>query len=198
MGNPRRERELVWVTPFTGATMKYGFRTNAIGATRAALGHTVVAGTVANLVIGANSPKPGRASKGGDNSFYDISKVAALKADKWVLTPPKRLPAQNTSKTNSVYVLIDGIKYGWRQPKATYTAIAAEAAGLGVVDAARGDLDVVFGASFPKPPRARKLITIGAGAEAREESYSTFIDPDAVDNLPAGWTVIGSGKENLT
>lgn len=196
MGNPRLDRELVYVTPYTGATIKYGFKTNVRGAERVALGHTVAVGNEAQLVIGANSPKPGRASKGGTNSYYDVAQRNALKAAKWVLTPGKRRRALTTARTKPVYVTIDGVKYAWNQPTQTHTAIAGEAAALGVVDATRAMDDLVFGASFPKPPRARKLITVGEGANQREESYSTFIDPDAADSVPAGWAVLGTGKEN--
>jgi hypothetical protein len=74
---------LRWVTPYTSATVKYGFNSNSD--LIAEFGHNLVTNqeTLVGLVIGANSPKPPRAKisrlTGSDSSFCDISKVSILK-----------------------------------------------------------------------------------------------------------------------
>ena len=198
MGNPRAARTRVFVTPFTGSVVNYGFPTNADAATKAALGHETVTNTTPNLVFGANTPKPGRASKGGNNSFYDIGKIASLKTAKWVLTPPKRRPQKSSAKSKAVFITLEGgVKYAWKMPAATYAAIGADRAGLGIQDCVTSEKDYVTGTSQPRPTRVRKVITTGTGAGATDETYSTFIDFDKIATIPAGWSIISSGSEVL-
>lgn len=198
MGNPRKSRDRVFVIPFTGCPFKYGFLTNTEAGVRSALGQEAVDGTTTQVVFGANAPKPGRASKGSDSSYYSIGKRATLLTAKWNLTPPKIRRGKSSTKTKAVYVEVDGIKYAWKQPIATHAAISGDAAGLGVVTATGSERDLVYGASFPKPRRARKLILIGDGANQREESYSTFIDDDADLASLTGWEVVSVGMEIVT
>jgi hypothetical protein len=197
MGNPRKARDKVYVTPFTGAVIKYGFLTNTDSAERTALGQTAVgSATVAKLVFGANTPKPGRASKGGTNSYYSIEQRATLQGLKWNLSSPFLRPQRATTKTKAVFVEVDGVKYAWKMPNATYAAIGADRANLGIQDCVATEKDYVTGTSYPRPQRARKIITIGEAPGTTEESYSTFVDDDAVGTgLPAGWTIISAGKQ---
>ncbi|MBW4420146.1 MAG: hypothetical protein KME13_13085 [Myxacorys californica WJT36-NPBG1] len=196
MGNPRKSRDRVMVTPFTGATIKYGFLTNTEAAARTALGQVAAAEGTAKLVFGANTPKPGRASKGGTNSYYSIEQRATLLAAKWNLSSPFVKPQRSSTKTKAVFVEVDTVKYAWKMPLATYTAIGADRANLGIQDCVATEKDYVTGTNFPRPQRARKLILVGTGAEQTEESYSTFVDDDAVGTgLPTGWTIINAGKQ---
>lgn len=192
MGNPRATRVAVHVLPYTGADIAYGFLTNAVAADRTLLGHNLVTGTVAKLVYGCNKPKPGRASKGGTNSFYDISKANTLRAAKWRLTSPKVSRPVSSAKSKAVYVTIDGVKYGWKQPATTYTATASSRAALGIQDATAAMRDITFGVREPKPPRAKREITSGTGANQTVENYSTFYDPS--NELPDGWSSAGEGR----
>lgn len=191
MGNPRATRVPVHVLPYTGADIAYGFLTNASAGDRTTLGHNPVTGVVAKLVFGCNKPKPGRASKGGTNSFYDISKATALRTAKWRLTSPKVSQPSSSGRSKSVYVTIDGVKYGWKVPSTTYAALAADRAALGIIDATSTMKDVAFGCRQPKPPRARREVTTGTGANQTVESYSTFYDPSGT--IPAEYSKVKDG-----
>lgn len=195
--NSYNNRRLVYVTPFTGATVKYGFLTNTPAAVSTACGHTEVTDAYpTGLVIGANAPKPGRASKrtatGTNGSFYDIGNRAALRTAGYSLTNPKIRRGSVGANSRAVYVLNGGIKYAWRMPQTTYTKIGGDLAALGLVDATSNDVDLVWGASYPKPPKASRA---DVGADGTD-IISTFVDPDAVDSLPDGWST-SSGEEYL-
>lgn len=176
------------MTPFPGI-IKYGFLTNAPQTVGTSLGHELVpANAPTGLVFGANAPKPGRASKrrvaGTDSSFYDHTKYAALRADGWSLTFPRRRRGAVGQNSRTVYVTTGGIKYAWRIPNHTWTKVGAAAAALGIQVATASDDDLVFGASIPKPPKA---IKVEVGADGTDV-ISTFVDPSRVDTLPEGWS----------
>lgn len=187
----------VYVTPFTGATLKYGFLTNVTTSVGTACGHTAVdrANLPTGLVFGANAPKPGRASKrkadGVDSTFYDIGSVSALKTAGYSLTLPSIRRGRPAVASKAVYVDLEGVKYAWRMPLRTYSKIAADRTVLGIEDATQNDRDLVWGARYPKPPKAAK--TIIAGSEV--DVVSTYVDPAAIDSLPAGWSA--SGRERV-
>lgn len=179
-------REEVYVTPYPTATIKYGFLTSVKESTRTALGHVAVnrAALPEGLVFGANAPKPGKASQttaaGSESSFYDVSKSAALKVDGWRLSFPTVRRGKTGRKSTCVYVTIDGIKYAWMQNNETHGLLAADASALGLELGTSDDIDLVWGARFPRPPRAYKT-----GADNR--TISTFVDPSKIDSLPPGW-----------
>ncbi|WNZ24847.1 hypothetical protein HJG54_19670 [Leptolyngbya sp. NK1-12] len=194
--NVYESRREVWVTPFTGAGIKYGFLTNVSTAVGTACGHTAVdrANPPVGLVFGANAPKPGRASKrradGIDSTFYDISKVSTLRSGGYSLTAPTIRRGRATVASKAVYVDLNGVKYAWRMPLVTYNKIADDRAVLGIEDADQNDRDLVWGARFPKPPKAAKTIITGSSVDV----ISTFVDPASIDNLPAGWSTAGREK----
>ncbi len=179
-------REEVCVTPYTGSTIKYGFLTSVKESTQTALGHLAVnrAALPQGLVFGANAPKPGRASQttatGSESSFYDITKAAELKADGWRLGFPSVRRGKTGRKSVCVYVTLEGVKYAWMQNSETHALLAADASALGLELGTSDDIDLVWGARFPQPPRASKT-----GADNR--TVSTFIDPSKADDLPPGW-----------
>jgi len=192
MSNRYNKRELVWVTPFSATAIKYGFHTNADSAQRTALGHNAV--NVGNLpiglVLGANAPKPGKASKkfasGSVTSFYDIGQTGSLRANDWRVRPPTRRRRTTTARTTAVYVTIEGIKYAWMQANEVGIRIGdGDRAALGIINATSNDRDLVWGASYPQPSRASRT--------AGENLISTYFDPSKLDTLPEGWQV--SGKE---
>lgn len=187
----------VYVTPFTGATLKYGFLTSVATAVGTACGHTAVdrANLPTGLVFGANAPKPGRASKrrvdGVDSTFYDIDKKATLRAAGYSMTNATIRRGRPSVATKAVYVDLEGVKYAWRMPLTTYTKIGADRAVLGIEDASQNDKDLVWGARYPKPPKAAKTIIAGSSVD----TISSFVDPAAIDSLPEGWTA--SGREQV-
>lgn len=192
MSNKYETREAVYVTPFTGSTIKYGFLTNTKEAEQTALGQTTIDFTAAlptGLCFGANAPKPGRASKvtatQSVSSYYSIAKAGTLKADGWRLSRPFIRRGGITSKTVGVYVTLNGIKYAWMMPTETYNKIESDLAGLGIELADANDKDLVWGASSPKPPKGSKVVDTNI--------ISTFVDPTKANSLPTGWSL--SGKE---
>lgn len=186
-------RRRVYVTPFAGSTVRYGFATNCLQSVSADCGHTPVdPGNIpTGLVFGANAPKPGRASKkeitGTNGSFYDAGNAATLRAAGYTLSLPfiRRAGASENSRT--VYVTINGFNYAWRMPSTTYTRIGGDRAALGIQDATQNDRNLVFGARTPKPPKVSAAIG--------SDIISTFGDPSIVDNLPDGWAI--SGREYI-
>lgn len=180
-------RKLVYVTPYATAPIKYGFSTSIKEASQTALGQTgIETGALpAGLVFGANAPKPGRASKtlttGSESSFYDISKAQELRADAWRLTFPTIRRGRKTRKSTCLVVTIGVVEYAWLQNDETYAKIGADLAGLGIEVGTIDNPDLVWGARFPKPPRAQKVF-------ADNSTVSTFIDPSKLDALPPGWS----------
>lgn len=183
----RGTKKLVYVQ--LGA-IKYGWMT---GTVEEALGQVEVTGTYPNdLVIGANSPKPGRATKntatGTKSGFCAPASVAAARAANWKVSRSKRRVAASTTLSKPVYVEIGNVKYGWSMPAATYAQLNLTE--LGIKDATASDT-VIFGASYPKPPRV--ALVVGAGT-AGETSYSSFCEPNKLDSLPDGYKLVSSGN----
>lgn len=189
-------RTLVYVTPFSGSTTKYGFLTNVDSAAQTALGHTAVTGNYpTGLVIGANAPKPPRAKKrfatGWESSFVSTGSVTTAKAAGWKVSAGKVRTGASSAKAKTVKVTFQGNELAWKMPNYLYTKISADLAALGIQDAASTDLDLVFGARYPILPRVAKF------DDATGNRYSTFCDPDALDNLPTGWTTVRASQDRF-
>ncbi|MBD2465779.1 hypothetical protein H6G89_32845 [Oscillatoria sp. FACHB-1407] len=186
-------RDEVYVNPFQGSGINYGFLTNVNSERRGVLGHTAVdrSALPPAIVFGANAPKPGRASRkfadGHAASFYDIAQVAALRSAGWSLTRPFIRRARTSDLASTRFVTVGGIKYAWQLNNTTATRIGGDLAGLGVQTPTQNDRDLVFGASYPKPPRAVRITDTGSS----QDSVSTFADPSRADSLPAGWRIQG-------
>ena len=200
MGDPYGTRNLAWVPPFTGSTIKYGFMTNADTAISTVLGHTVIAPGAAKptgLVVGANAPKPWKASRlradGSDSSFVAPAAVAAAVAAGWKITSRGKVRIGSTSaRSRAVYILYQGNKLAWRMPNYSFSKIpAADLTSLGILPATSADLDMVFGASYPVLPRVAATL----GAAPNLNRVSTFCDPAALDALPAGWAPVKASSE---
>lgn len=189
-------RDLVYVTPFSGSTTKYGFLTNVDAAAKTALGHTAVPGDYpSGLVIGANAPKPPRAKRvtanGIESSFISTGSIATAKGAGWKVSAGKVRTGASSAKAKTVKVTFEGNELAWKMPNYLYSKITADLAGLGILDASSTDLDLVFGARYPKLPRVAKIDgTTG-------NRYTTFCDPDALDNLPAGWTTVRASQDRF-
>ncbi len=184
----RRGNRILVYTELAGG-LKYGFQTQESihNAYKAILGQTTYEGA-AGVFFGANSPKPGRASKefaSGRVSSFCSSKTAtrnSLRADGWTISRGgSNRGVKLAGKTRTVYVdMPGGYKYAWNLTRAE----VAEATGeLGVKLATGNENDLIWG-STPKPPRAQKQTAAG--------SVSTFSDPSeaaGVAAAEAGWTV---------
>jgi hypothetical protein len=164
--------------PYAG--IKYGFRTTVKESTSTILGHQAldVSTPVTGLIFKANSPKPRRASRrtatGLESSFIAPSAVAAATAAGFDIT--KARPNGRKSITQfqiPVYVTVNGIKYAWGMRRTQKAKLGANFGALGIKEANGSEQDLVFGASFPKPPRAESIVTSKDGSI----SSSTFYDP---------------------
>lgn len=183
-----RDRDLVYVIlgPATG-NLRYGFSTGLRSSLRGQFGQIAIVGTsnVQNLVIGANAPKPARASKllasGYEGSYCAHGNRGRLKQSGYKITRPKvRLPGAGRF-SDPVYVTINGIKYAWNIPNDA----GLNRAGLGIKAAGRDDSDLVWGASFPKPA----IAAVQSGANLADR-HSSFVDPTNEGNLPANYAIV--------
>ena len=184
----------------------YGFSTNIKQSDATELGHVTLnlASPPNRLIIGASSPKPMRASKrqgtGASayycSSFCDVTKRLTLKNAGWQVTRSKRnsrIINAESALVQTVFVTVRGIKYAWHRNKVTVTnATAAKMASLGhMVPTAADASELVFGAEFPKPPKAAMIIP-GASADDGPKRITAFYDPSGT--LANGWTPAGNGK----
>ena len=166
------------------ADHKYGFRTVIEQSKGTVLGHQVLDAStpVQGLIFKANHPKPKRASKtfatGTSSSYITPSAITAAIAAGWDILKAK----SNGRKSKStfqvpVYVTINGVKYAWGMKKTQKAKLGANLAALGIREVTGTEQDLVFGASFPKPPRVQSLTLSGKGATATSVSSNTFYDP---------------------
>jgi hypothetical protein len=162
----------------------YAFRTTCKEATSTALGHVAVTAStpVQGLIFKANAPKPKRASKvlatGTESSFVAPASIAAAVAAGWNVVKAKPNGRKAPSRFQvPVYVTINGVKYAWGMRRTQVAKLGSNLAAIGIKIATGAEVDLVFGASFPKPPRCLSLLTSGKGAEANTTSSSTFYDP---------------------
>ena len=187
---------LVVVTIAGFPNLRYGFNTRVRESTSTTLGHvSITPGGLADvngIVLGANSPKPPRASKrlanGYEGSFADKSKIAELKGDGWRITRGKTRKGSSSARSKTVYITINGINYAWNRPEAA-TMPDLSQTGHEEPDS---NTPLVFGARFPKPPRMK--------LERDDGDFATFIKANqaTVDALKeAGWTNAGNGTYTL-
>lgn len=192
------DRRLVAVNPFAASTIFYGFLTNVDPSVSAALGHLDITGTYPlGLVIGANAPKPPRASRerptGVESSFVDSTVISAARAAGWKIRSGKIRLGSSSIKSKTVYVSDGTVKYAWNMPLTTYNRVGAVRADLGIIDATPADDDLVFGASYPKMPRVATK-EFGTGGV---DIISTFCDPQKLNALPAGWFSVRASQSRI-
>lgn len=182
------------------AALNYGFLSRIDSQYYDDLGQTVINDTTANLVIGCNSPKPGRAKLqrigvlGSISSFYSSGsndKTATLKAADWQLVTPKtpRSPSES-SVSKSYYVNVNGLKYAFQVtylPGGTLPTDFVTATGAQELN----DNDqAVWGCSFPKPPVAKTRLSEG--------DFKTFADAAKKGAAaPEGWRIKGGRYSDL-
>ncbi len=183
-------KRIVAVVPFSGSPIRYGFATNIDQAQSQQLGQAPVNTFASGFVFGANAPKPARARKkfasGIVSSFISAGSVVAARGAGWSVGKGKYRTGGSTPKGKTVYVTIGGIKYGWVMPNTTAQRIGGSSTQLGIKEAQSTDKDVIFGASYPKPPKASRSVASSGGTS----TLTTFYDPSVT--LPAGWRSSGS------
>lgn len=176
--------------PYAG--IKYGFRTTVKETTGTILGHQALDAStpVAGLIFKANTPKPRRASRrtatGIESSYIAPSAVAAAIAAGFDITKAKPNGRKGITQFQiPVYVTVNGVKYGWGMRKAQKAKLGANFAVLGIKEVTGADQDIVFGASFPKPPRAQSVTNSKSGSI----SSTTFFDPSNDDQVNGKFAV---------
>ncbi|BAZ31151.1 hypothetical protein NIES4074_36230 [Cylindrospermum sp. NIES-4074] len=182
----------------------YAFYTNIPKVSRTTLGITTVTDTT-SLPVGTaltpSYPKPSRANKRfqtkSSSTFVAAAKFNAARVDGWTVTRNRKLPSVHltsggSSLVRTVFVTIRGIKYAWHMPKTTIGRIGdADLAALGIQYATENDVkELVFGAEFPKPGRAKKLIVSGSGDAQTASNVITFYDPSK--EFPSGWSTVSN------
>ncbi len=179
--------------PAAPVPLNYGFYTNIPDSYTALLGHIKITSkdTVPDkFVVGASSPKPRRAGIRETNryvsSFVSKDKVDDVKKLGWRVTRSRvKRPfiTAASALVKTVYVDIDGVKYGWNIPKVTETN-AGSLAALGIKEVTASDADeIVFGAEFPRPPRASRFVA-GSGDDGGK-TITTYHDPSKTE--ATGW-----------
>ncbi|ACA99859.1 MULTISPECIES: hypothetical protein [Cyanophyceae] len=163
MARNRETATLVFVTmPLGGGELKYGFRSRLRDSLRDNFGQTVIANGVSiqNLVIGANSPKPARASRrtetGYEGSYCSTNRIAALRADRYSITRAKPSKIQGGNHSDTYFATVNGIKVAFLS-NALDSGGRGAAAGFpsqyGVRLATSADTgELVYGAEFPRLP----------------------------------------------
>ena len=192
---PRNIRDRVWrfVQPFEDSDLLYGFKSGADTTLKTALGQTDIISTtpVTNLVLEANNFKPYTLKKetaaGSEQSFANYDKIATATQNGLTVAKAGYRPKvkRGNNRGRIVYVTINGVKYGWKFLSTTLPIVLGT---IGVTVATGSENDIIYGATFPKPPRM-KLI-----AASREDTLTTFVDPGAVDAASqAGWIMVNEG-----
>ena len=149
----------------------------------------------ANAFLGANSPKPPRATQktptGSNSTFCDTAKIATLKADSWTITPGKQKGVNLAATASGVvtcFVLVDGVKYAWNMNATRYGRLSGDLGGLGVEVATAADRNtLVWGSTVPKPAIASKFLEAGEGGG---DTLRCFVSSAKENELPAGWQLV--------
>lgn len=149
----------------------------------------------ANSFLGANSPKPPRATQmtptGSNSTFCAAASIATARAAGYTISQGKIrgvATASAASKVVTCYVLCDGIKYAWNMNAARYARLTTDLAGLGVEAATETDRNtLVWGSTVPKPAVAAKFFASGEGGG---DTLSCFVSSAKEADLPEGWKLI--------
>lgn len=177
---------LVYVTiPLGAQTLKYGFRSRLRDTLRNNFGQTVIADGVSiqGLVLGANSPKPSRASKrelaGYEGSFCSSANIKALRDAGYRITRGKPSKIQGGNFNDSFYATVNGLKIAFQSNG--IGSIGAQESGFpsafGLTLATSADAgQLVYGTEFPQLPSWEFELANG-------KSFSSKADPSRVDTL---------------
>lgn len=189
----------------------YGWKTKDLAASTVlteadvtALGHKTaiavegIAGAIG--ILGANRPKPARATKKAENyswneqgsasSFVDADSYAAALSAGWNIGKAKGVSITSNSRTVTMGAQVEGNGfYLFPVNAGDAPAYAAELGLFLPAQLTESDRAVAFtGTSKPRPPRVKKGST---GA-------STFCSYDAIDSATSnGWTVLDEGLPML-
>lgn len=168
-----------------GTELNYGFNSGLKDSLRSDFGQLEITTALPkNFCFGANSPKPGRASKktttGIVGSFCADEKRSALRKSGYSVTRKKVRGVQTDGLAPTYYVTIGGIKYAWYLTYMTGQVLPSDLiTAAGVKKAKADEQGLVFGADFPRPPRYAREVTINGNPE----KFTTFIDPEKASTI---------------
>lgn len=185
---PKNTNKVVWraVKPFANLAYIYGFKGRVDSADALALGQAPITAQTAvlNLVLEANTFRPHEMRKktaaGSKGSYVHAAKIASAKQAGYEITKKGFEPKKKKSTTLSkvLYITINSVKYGWRLTDGSSTTI--DFAKLGITEATGTEADIVYGCTFPRPPRVRIV--------ANGKTTETFCAPDKLETAAAaGW-----------
>lgn len=191
------ERTLVTVAITSGGVnINYGFLSGLRESLRSNFGQVVTTTSLpTNFCFGANSPKPGRASKklatGIVSSFYADAKRSELKKAGYDVTRKKIRAIQTGGLAPVYFVTIGGIKYAWNMAYMSEQTLPSDlVTAAGVTKAENDEKGLVFGAEFPKPPRYTREVTINGNAER----FTSFVDPEKIKSASEEWQPVVPAK----
>lgn len=187
------EKDVVFVTPFNGATVKYAWPTNIDAADRTALGQADISTLTGIAVAGTSRPKPARMSKttvgGTTSSFVDFASFNSAKTAGWKQSRGyKAGPAPRTS-TKSIRVFAEvagGLNVAWDMRQTQFTKIGTtDLAAMGIAALTEGKgVVAVTGAN-----RVYGATIYGAVKPGLDDTLSVgYVDTTKVDSLPEGWS----------
>ena len=189
------DKDIVFVTPFNGATVKYAWGTNIDAADRTILGQAAIATLTGIAVAGTSKPKPARMSinraSGTTSSFVDHTKYNSAKAAGWKQSrgyKPGPTPRASAKSSRVVAEVAPGLSVAWDMRQSQLTKIGETDLGLmgiSIMSESEGVLAVtganqIFGATI-----------YGAVRPGIEDTLSVgYVDIAAVDSLPDGWSAV--------
>lgn len=186
------DRDLVFVKPFNGATVSYGFNTQADADDRSILGHIPKASLQGIGVFGANRPKPARMTKEKTTSsashFADWQSIDSAEAAGWKMS--KKAKAGPVVKTSNRSILVGAEVSGnvdvcWTMTRRQFQRLASVRTALGIRAITQSKANKgVFGASrwygVEEPKGAASRDALGLISVK-------YVDQSKLDSLPEGW-----------
>ena len=195
------KKRAVFVVPFNGSTISYGFQTNIDNGDSATLGHKSLSAAVTPVVFGASRPKPARLKRdrltGSTSSFVDWQNYEPLIAGgSWKRTRGCKYPADGYQSQKAIRLVAEvapQISVAFDMKKTQYARVQASLAGLGIeiLNNQNGKQSVyrqnkIEGVSMPgvKKRDGENILSI------------SYVDYKKLDNLPEGWSRGDNASEN--
>lgn len=189
----------VWVTPFDGCLIEYGFPTKIDTVESSELGHKDLT-TAVIPIFGISSPKPAEYRKVAAGYSITSFKDAAMnlantpwkKAKKGgfrkIATSTAPTPGMGRRPVKCTLSVTLAIDYAWMMDARLYDNIAQFRSALGIDDIIGTDAELknlIWGCDKnQQPPKAHYTDPLSGN------TYSTFYSP-TINNLPAGWMSSG-------
>ena len=195
------KKRAVFVTPFNGSTISYGFQTNIDSGDGAALGHKQLAGAVTPVVFGASRPKPARLFRakatGSTSSFVDWQNYDSLiasgnwKKAKGCVYPPTGRVSQRSIRL--VAEVAPQLSVAWDMKSTQFNKITGDLGQLGIeILNNNNGKNAVMG-----PNNIEGVSIPGVKKREGDTTFSiAYVDYQKLDRLPLGWVRGGNTNKN--